>query len=254
MSFFFFPKRTWLLLLVVSLATPVLLMAQADASKQKFDPPRIVAIAHAQDTGQQLADLPDLDTFYFIDKGQETNLDRGDILNVYREKELHPSIPRPLRIFIGTMTIIESQNGSSVGQFTPNANLSQPFVKYRNAMKGDIVAPRMIIDSGVLFDPGKAELKPGAGEEFAKVANFVENFSPNKIVIEGHTDSDGDDKTNQVLSDSRAEIVRQYITSAYDLTLAMIEAKGYGERQPIVANDTPENKALNRRIEVVVWE
>ena len=238
-------------LLLSFLAAPIL-GQQPVTPKRKFDPPRIIAVIRGPDIGSQASE----DAFYYINKGQEINLNRGEILNVYREKKLHPSIPRPLRIFIGTMTITESQNGSSVGQFIGNENIKLPIIKYKIPMKGDIVIPRLIIDSGVLFDPGKAALKQGAGQEFDKVANFVINFSPNKIIIEGHTDSDGDDEANQVLSESRAEVVRQYLLTTYaqDITPAMIEARGYGERQPIVANDTPENKQLNRRIEALIWE
>lgn len=248
----FLSKSAWPFLLTPFLFVALAWGQEANAPKKKFDPPRIIAVLRAPDTGAQTAGS---EAYYYIDKGQEANLNQGDILNVYREVRVAPNIPRPLRIFIGTMTIIQSQSGSCVGRFSPNANLDQPLIKFKTAMKGDIVVPRLIIDSGVLFDPGKAELKPGARQEFEKVANFVQNFSPNKIFIEGHTDSDGDDESNQLLSEKRAEVVRQYLINAYNfITPGMIEARGYGERQPIAANDTPENKALNRRIEVVVWE
>ena len=50
-------------------------------------------------------------------------------------------------------------------------------------------------------------------------------------------------------------MVKQYLVATYPfITPAMIESKGYGEQRPVVNNDTPENKALNRRIEVLVWE
>ena len=240
--------------LLAQVPTPVQNPAptQPAPTKRKFDPPRIIAVVHAPDTGQQAtAD----DSYYYMNKGQETNLNRGDILNVYREIRMNLGLPRPMRLFIGTITIMESQNGSSVGTFVPNDKINQPIIKYKAPVKGDIVVPRLIIDSGVLFDPGKAELKPGAAEEFKKIATFVQNFSPNKLIIEGHTDSDGDEEFNQVLSVSRAEVVRQFIVTAYSfITPAMVESRGYGERQPIVANDSPENKQLNRRIEVVVWD
>jgi outer membrane protein OmpA-like peptidoglycan-associated protein len=190
-----------------------------------------------------------------MNRGQDSNLNRGEILNVYREVRLDASMPRPLRIFIGTMTITESQIGSSLGSFTAGPNISQPIIKFKAPVKGDIVVPRLIIDSSVLFDAGKADLKAGARQEFDKVASFVQNFSPGKLIIEGHTDSDGDDAANQALSESRANAVRQFLILTYPfITSGMIEARGYGERQPIAANDLPENKALNRRIEVVVWE
>jgi outer membrane protein OmpA-like peptidoglycan-associated protein len=237
----------WLLL--GSLCLPA--DAQQSAPARKFDPPRIIAVVRAPDTGLQES----REAYYYINRGQETNLNRGEVLNAYRELRLVPGLSRPMRLFIGTITITESQNGSSVGTFLPNDNINQPIVRYKTPIKGDIVVPRLIIDSGVLFDPGKADLKPGVAEEFKKVADFVQNFSPGKIIIEGHTDSDGDEESNQVLSEARAEVVTQYLVNAYDfITLAMVEARGYGERQPIVSNDTPENRTLNRRIEVVVWD
>ena len=83
----------------------------------------------------------------------------------------------------------------------------------------------------------------------------MRNFTPSKLVIEGHTDADGTAEANQKLSDSRAGMVRDYLIAEYDfITPNMIEAVGYGEDRPIVENNTPENKALNRRIEVIIWE
>jgi outer membrane protein OmpA-like peptidoglycan-associated protein len=122
-------------------------------------------------------------------------------------------------------------------------------------LKNDFVVPRLIIDSGVLFNPGDAALNLGAAAEFQKVANFIQNFSPGKIIIEGHTDSDGDEDANQLLSNQRATAVVKFLIADYPfITAGMVEAKGYGETQPIVPNDTPENKKLNRRIEVIIWE
>jgi len=128
-------------------------------------------------------------------------------------------------------------------------------IRYKTAMKSDIVVPRLVIDNSVLFDPGDGALKAGAAEEFATVADFVKMFSPGKLMIEGHTDSDGDAEGNLSLSLARAENVKDYMVQNYDfITNQMIEAKGYGEEQPVVANDTAENKQLNRRIEVLIWE
>ena len=54
---------------------------------------------------------------------------------------------------------------------------------------------------------------------------------------------------------ARAEAVRQYLIDEYDfISPAMVEARGYGEVRPTVPNNSPENKTLNRRIEVIVWE
>ena len=154
------------------------------------------------------------------------------------------------------MKIKGSQAGSASGIFTLHERARHnPLIKYRTVLKGDIVVPKLIIDSSVLFDPGKSNLKAGAAEEFAKVAEFVRLFSPGKLVVEGHTDDDGPDDYNKQLSEDRASVVRQYLIGTYDfITERMIDAIGYGEEHPIAENDTDENKALNRRIEIVVWD
>lgn len=195
------------------------------------------------------------DRRYYIDRGVEMSINKGAILNVYREKKLSPVVP-PIRMFIGTMEITDAKPGSSVGLFQPSeAAMAHPIIRYKTAMISDIVVPRLVIDSGVLFDAADASLKPGAAEEFAKVARFVELFTPSKLVIEGHTDADGEAEANQVLSERRAQSVVDYLVNNYEfISPAMVEARGYGEDQPIVANDTPENKQLNRRIEALVWE
>ena len=228
---------------------------QVAPSEAKFDPPRIIHKINPLQSGTVPDSLLRKIRFY-INKGRETSINRGDILDVYRERRVSRKVARPLRIFIGTMVIRQSQQGSSIGEFMPDEGaMAQPLIRHKTALKGDIVVPRLIIDSGVLFDPGKFDLKPGAGEEFGKVAGFVENFAPSKLVIEGHTDSDGDAAANQKLSQQRADQVRNFLITSYDfISSGMVETKGYGEERPIVSNDTNENKALNRRIEVIVWE
>jgi outer membrane protein OmpA-like peptidoglycan-associated protein len=107
----------------------------------------------------------------------------------------------------------------------------------------------------VLFSAGSAGLAPAASEEFAKVAEFVLLYSPSKLLIDGHTDSDGDARANKELSEKRAKAVKQVLVEDNDfITDSMVEARGYGEERPMVNNDTPANKALNRRIEVLVWQ
>lgn len=221
----------------------------------QFTPPRIRYVINPASTG--LAVNEELDQRrYYIDRGQSSSINKGDVLNVYREKRVVRGLRTPMRVFIGTMNITDSQQTSSVGIFEPNeVAIAHPMIRYKTAMKSDIVVPRLVIDNSVLFDPGDGALKTGAAEEFAKVADFVRLFSPAKLVIEGHTDSDGDAEANLNLSLLRANNVRDWLISEYDfITAAMIDAKGFGEEQPIVANDTPENKQLNRRIEVLVWE
>ncbi len=216
-----------------------------------FNPPRIAFVINPDGAGRPTDAL----RTYYIDRGVESSINKGDVLNVYREKRATRSAPA-VRLFIGTMKVTRSQPGSALGHFIPNeAAVASPLIRHKTAMKSDIVVPILVIDSGVLFDPGLMSLKGDAALEFNKVGEFVQNYAPNRLIIEGHTDSDGDTDANQALSEARAEAVRQYLIESFEfITPAMIEARGYGDRRPAVPNTTPENKTLNRRIEVIVWE
>ena len=242
---------TILLIVLVALSwclSPVDVCAQ-------YGPPRIIQVIHKANPGDLPDSLSDKKNYY-IDKGREANIHRGDVLNVYREKFILGPKKPPIRIFIGTMKIKVSQTGSASGVFFPNRRaMEEPIIRYRTALKGDVVVPRLIIDSGVLFDSGLSGLKPGAAQELQKVADFVRMFTPTKLVIEGHTDSDGSREYNQKLSEVRSTMVREGLVQSYEfITQGMVESIGYGEEHPIVENISPENKALNRRIEIIVWE
>jgi outer membrane protein OmpA-like peptidoglycan-associated protein len=104
----------------------------------------------------------------------------------------------------------------------------------------------------VLFVSGKAELVPAARDALAQVAKaLIDSGDDQPITIEGHTDSRGNEEKNQLLSKQRAEVVRDYL-----MTLGVkperISAVGYGEARPMASNDTPEGRANNRRVEIVV--
>ena len=218
-----------------------------------FDPPRIVHVVNLSSRGT--AETAGVQRLYHIDKGQETNIASGDTLNVYRERTIARSEPQPMRIFVGTLTITDTQEGSALGAFNMNEAADRNHaLRHKSAMKGDFVIPRLVLDSNVLFDAGSADLRSAAEAEFVKVANFIRFHAPSKLVVEGHTDADGDDIYNKKLSKRRAEAVRQLLVSGYDfITEDMIVARGYGEEHPREKNDTEVNKALNRRIEVLVW-
>jgi outer membrane protein OmpA-like peptidoglycan-associated protein len=103
----------------------------------------------------------------------------------------------------------------------------------------------------VFFDVNKYDLKPESVAELEKLKEILTKNPTLKIELGGHTDSDGDDKSNQVLSENRAKaVVTWLIQNGIDKT--RLSYKGYGETKPIVANDTAENKAKNRRTEVKI--
>ena len=105
--------------------------------------------------------------------------------------------------------------------------------------------------SDVLFDTGRADLKPGAREKLSKIAGVLLAYPGLQIEIDGHTDSVGDDNYNLRLSERRAESVRAYLVQQ-GIPPATVAAMGFGETQPVVSNNTQAGRQQNRRVEVVV--
>ena len=126
-------------------------------------------------------------------------------------------------------------------------------VKVRRIPRGILLE----FTSAVMFDPGSATLRPEVLPTIKKFAGDIKGLSVKSynVVIEGHTDSDGSREYNQKLSEVRSTMVREGLVQSYEfITQGMVESIGYGEEHPIVENISPENKALNRRIEIIVWE
>ncbi len=103
----------------------------------------------------------------------------------------------------------------------------------------------------VLFETGKYELRPAARERLAKVSGILLAYGGLNVAIEGHTDSVGGDDYNQKLSEQRAEAVRQYFLEQ-GVAEGALTARGFGKSEPIAANETPEGRQRNRRVELVV--
>ena len=223
----------------------------------EFNPPRIVNIFMPRDAhslGDSLVGM----RMYHIDQGTRDNVETGNRLSVYREKVIVIGSGQTFtrRIFIGSMTIEKAQPEYSIGSFVPNPNLSaNPEIRLKTAIREDIVIPRFTLDASLLFTKGGAELKAEAKQSMQGIVEFISMFTPSKVVIEGHTDSDGNDADNLELSEERANSMRSFLVDTYEfISPGMVDAVGFGEQRPMVENDTEENKAMNRRVEIVIWE
>jgi len=106
------------------------------------------------------------------------------------------------------------------------------------------------LDSGILFDVDKYDVRPEAEEVLKNLAIVLKEADIKAFEIDGHTDSDAGDKHNQILSENRANAVKNFLTSQ-GIT-AEITIKGYGESRPIASNDTAEGKQKNRRVEIII--
>ncbi len=105
---------------------------------------------------------------------------------------------------------------------------------------------------GINFPSGKSTILPESFGLLSKIQKAIRDFPERKIVIEGHTDSMGDETYNQELSLSRAKAVTAYLIANMGLTEDRISYTGYGESKPVASNDTNEGRSLNRRIDVVL--
>ncbi|WP_333849351.1 OmpA family protein [Leclercia sp.] len=112
-------------------------------------------------------------------------------------------------------------------------------------------SPKIIrLDSMSLFDTGRWALKPGSTRLLVNSLVGIKAKPGWLIVVTGHTDSVGDDKSNQTLSLKRAESVRDWMRDTGDVPESCFAVQGYGESRPVATNDTPEGRALNRRVEI----
>lgn len=107
--------------------------------------------------------------------------------------------------------------------------------------------------SGDAFAPGQSRLRAEARANLQRVIDFVAAHPGRPVRIEGHTDATGGANFNQVLSQQRAESVRQALIEE-GVDAARLTARGYGEDRPIAANDSEAGRARNRRVEIVVVE
>lgn len=102
------------------------------------------------------------------------------------------------------------------------------------------------------FGHNKSVIKPGYQSEIARAAKFLANYPDMDAMVEGHTDSTGNDAYNQALSQRRAEAVRQALIKGHNISPDRLKAKGYGESSPIADNKTAEGRAQNRRVVIRV--
>lgn len=105
-----------------------------------------------------------------------------------------------------------------------------------------------IILKNIFFEYDKTKLLPSSFPELNKVVDFMEKNNISLIEISGHTDSDGSDTYNEVLSKGRAESVVKYLQKN-GIALSRMKAVGYGESKPIDTNFSDQGKAQNRRVE-----
>jgi len=107
------------------------------------------------------------------------------------------------------------------------------------------------LPNGVTFDTDSTVIKPAFRNTLDTVAISLNKYPNSLIDVYGHTDATGTDGYNQTLSENRARMVADYLSSR-GVNQARIRSTGFGKSQPVASNDTPEGRAANRRVEIKI--
>ncbi|SDL73963.1 flagellar motor protein MotB [Halarsenatibacter silvermanii] len=180
------------------------------------------------------------------------------------------SIREGLGVFTGGRTIATQRllDGGAIGEgFSPmNIRLMETLMgqieQYVQEEQVDDAVSMEMTERGlevrfagdILFDLGDAEIRPEGEEVLREVGEMIEE-TPNDVVVEGHTDNlpirTDRFPSNWELSTARATTVARFFIEDMNLDSERFSAAGYSEYRPLVPNDSPENRAQNRRVEVI---
>ena len=175
----------------------------------------------------------------------------------------------------GSMTVVEIER--EVGRLDKLSSLLEQERQARMAAEKDLAAKQaeiarlqeelkgiatveqgrdrtvITLDDQVLFEFDKAALIPTARQKLNRLAELLSETQGQKIVVEGHTDAIGSETYNEKLSKERAHSVAQFLTNR-GIGEDRINAVGAGEQRPVASNETPEGRAMNRRVEIVLMD
>lgn len=117
--------------------------------------------------------------------------------------------------------------------------------------RSKLITEGKVVTRGILFDTGSDKIKPESYGAIKEIANVLKENPDVKVLIVGHTDSDGDDAKNMDLSKKRAAAVKDVLIKEFQIDAGRMTTDGKGESQPSDKNDTPAGKANNRRVEFI---
>lgn len=200
---------------------------EAEAARREAENLRLLSLARAEETERalQIADAARAESELSLAEAEASrrvaDAQAEEASLARREAELAAEAAESLRLQLNSMTA-------------------------RNDARGQVMTL-----SGDAFASGKATLRPEADANLQRVVEFVQGQPAARVLIEGHTDSQGSANLNQVLSQKRAEAVRDALIAA-GVPANRLHAMGAGEDRPIDDNSSSEGRARNRRVEIVL--
>lgn len=145
------------------------------------------------------------------------------------------------------MTVL---SGAVVSKDGTDDGLNNVKGEFKDATRTD-EGVRFTLSSDLLFPTNSSYLTDAAKAELNKLSKLLNEDRSKKIRVDGHTDSTGEAGYNQWLSEKRANSVKQYLEDA-GVSASRITTQGLGQTAPVADNKTPEGRAKNRRVEVVI--
>lgn len=109
------------------------------------------------------------------------------------------------------------------------------------------------LKNDLLFDTGKAEVKPNAQAQLAQLGQIIAKYPTDHVVIAGHTDSTGSNAVNESLSENRAAAVKTVLLEQ-GVRPDQLVTEGFGESKPVASNSSTSGRAKNRRVELVITD
>jgi len=143
--------------------------------------------------------------------------------------------------------ILRFENGGEFKPYIANFRVAAGLPDMRNKL----MTEGKLVTYGIYFDVNRDVVKPESYGTLKEIATILNEVPDVKVKIVGHTDSDGADAANLDLSKRRAASVKAELAKSFGVNADRLVTDGLGESQPVAPNDTPVNKALNRRVEFI---
>ncbi|WP_455636354.1 OmpA family protein [Parabacteroides sp.] len=165
---------------------------------------------------------------------------------------------RAMKVYINQTRVANIPNMLNTGSYMTIGSYfeNEVFIKNVRIAKGAVpLYDRMMTDGkfityGITFDVGKSTIKPESMGEINRIVKLMQDNPDLKFSVEGHTDSTGNEATNQTLSDARSKAVVDKLVEM-GIAADRLTSSGKGQSNPIADNGTDEGRAKNRRVEFV---
>jgi outer membrane protein OmpA-like peptidoglycan-associated protein len=207
-----------------------------------------LALERAESLSDQHPGSPEADTqTYIAARRAELASARGaaQLASVQRDRAVLASLQAQTQRLARVSAELQRANTQLAAAVAERAQEPAPAVRHEGG--GDVIT----ISGAVLFAHGSADIQPAARETLDRVAAVLRTVPDRRVVVEGFTDSTGNPAQNEQLSLARAKAVEQYLASK-GVEPQRVATQGFGARNPVATNATPDGRAANRRVEIVV--